>query len=72
MGLDWIKNKLSLDKNTEDSKIGLALSGGAALGLSHIGSLKAFEEVGIKPSVISGTSAGIGRASCRERVYCEV
>jgi NTE family protein len=39
-------------------RIGLALSGGGARGLSHIGVLKALEERGICPAVISGTSAG--------------
>ncbi|MFO0357266.1 MAG: patatin-like phospholipase family protein [Sphingobacteriaceae bacterium] len=39
-------------------KIGIALSGGGARGLGHIGVLKALEEKGIKPSIISGTSAG--------------
>lgn len=42
----------------ELGKIALALSGGAALGLAHIGALKAFEEHGIKPDILSGTSAG--------------
>ncbi len=41
-----------------DKKIGLVLSGGAVRGLAHIGALKALEEKGIKPSVISGVSAG--------------
>lgn len=39
-------------------KVGLSLSGGAAKGLGHIGALKALEEAGIRPAVISGTSAG--------------
>jgi NTE family protein len=39
-------------------KVGIALSGGGARGLGHIGVLKALEEKGIKPSIISGTSAG--------------
>lgn len=39
-------------------KIGIALSGGGARGISHMGSLKAFDEFGIKPSALSGTSAG--------------
>ncbi len=39
-------------------KIGLALSGGGARGIAHIGVIKAIEELGIKPDVISGTSAG--------------
>lgn len=39
-------------------KIGLCLSGGGALGLAHIGVLKALEDSGIKPNVISGASIG--------------
>lgn len=39
-------------------KIGIVLSGGGARGIAHLGVLKALEECGIKPSVISGTSAG--------------
>ncbi|RUM58560.1 MAG: Patatin [Persephonella sp.] len=38
--------------------VGLALSGGAVRGASHIGVLKALEEFDIKPNVISGVSAG--------------
>lgn len=39
-------------------KIGIALSGGGTRGVVHIGVLKALEENGIFPSIISGTSAG--------------
>jgi NTE family protein len=39
-------------------KIGLALGGGAARGWSHIGVLKALDEIGIKPDIIAGTSIG--------------
>jgi NTE family protein len=39
-------------------KIGLALSGGAARGLAHLGVVKALYENDIKPDCISGTSAG--------------
>jgi len=39
-------------------KIGLALSGGGARGIGHIGILKALEEFGIKPNIISGASSG--------------
>lgn len=39
-------------------RIGLALSGGGARGIAHIGVLKALEEAGIEPDVLSGTSAG--------------
>jgi NTE family protein len=39
-------------------KIGLALSGGGARGISHIGVIKGLEELGVKVDVIAGTSAG--------------
>ncbi len=39
-------------------KVGIALSGGGTRGVVHIGVLKALEEAGIFPSIISGTSAG--------------
>jgi NTE family protein len=39
-------------------KIGLTLSGGGARGFAHLGAIKALEESGIKPEIISGTSAG--------------
>ncbi|MEJ0054380.1 MAG: patatin-like phospholipase family protein [Bacteroidota bacterium] len=39
-------------------KIGLALSGGGARGVAHIGVLQALEEVGLKFCEIAGTSAG--------------
>lgn len=39
-------------------KIGLALSGGGVRGAAHIGVLKALEENGIFPHVMSGTSVG--------------
>jgi len=37
---------------------GIVLSGGGARGIAHLGILKALEEFGIQPSIISGTSAG--------------
>lgn len=37
---------------------GLVLSGGAARGFAHLGVLKALEELGMKPDIISGVSAG--------------
>jgi NTE family protein len=39
-------------------KIGIALSGGGARGIAHLGVIKALEEFGLKFSVLSGTSAG--------------
>jgi len=39
-------------------KIGLALSGGGSKGFAHLGVLKALNELGLKPAMITGTSAG--------------
>lgn len=39
-------------------KIGLALSGGGARGFAHLGALYALDELGIKPDIIAGVSAG--------------
>ena len=44
--------------NPFNTRIGLALGGGAAKGIAHIGVLKAFEEEQIRIHCISGTSAG--------------
>ncbi len=39
-------------------EIGLVLSGGGARGAAHIGVIEALEEFGIRPTRLSGTSAG--------------
>jgi NTE family protein len=39
-------------------KIGMALSGGGARGIAHLGVIHALQEEGVKIDVISGTSAG--------------
>ncbi|KKB84093.1 hypothetical protein VW29_11980 [Devosia limi DSM 17137] len=39
-------------------RIGVALGGGSARGLTHIPYIEAMDELGIRPSVISGTSIG--------------
>jgi NTE family protein len=39
-------------------RIGLTLSGGGARGISHLGVLQALEEFDVKPTIISGASAG--------------
>lgn len=39
-------------------KIGLALGGGAARGFAHVGVIQVLEEAGIRPSLVTGTSAG--------------
>lgn len=42
----------------DQTKIGLALSGGGIKASAHVGALKFFEEIGVKPTVFSGSSAG--------------
>ena len=44
--------------NNNKIKLGLALSGGGARGLAHIGVLKALTEAGIKIDFLAGTSMG--------------
>jgi len=45
-------------------RIALALGGGSARGLAHIVILEAFDELGIKPVVIAGTSMGSICGAC--------
>ncbi len=44
--------------NKKYPKIGLALSGGAALGIAHVGALQALADHNVPISYLSGTSAG--------------
>ncbi len=46
------------EKGGQNFKVGVALSGGAAKGLAHIGVLKALEEAGIRIDCIAGSSMG--------------
>ena len=39
-------------------RIGLALGGGAARGFAHVGVIQVLEEAGIRPVLVTGTSAG--------------
>lgn len=50
-------NSLNASKK-EMYNVGMALSGGGAKGIAHIGVLKAMEEFNLKPQIISGVSAG--------------
>jgi NTE family protein len=47
-------------------KTGLVLSGGGVRGIAHIGAIKALEEYGIFPNLVSGSSAGsvVGALYC--------
>jgi NTE family protein len=44
--------------SAQHPKIGMALSGGAARGLAHIGVLQALEQAGVPVDVVTGTSMG--------------
>lgn len=48
-------------------KIGVALSGGGVRGISHLGVLKALNEIGIFPTKVSGSSAG----AIAGAMYCQ-
>ena len=50
--------KLKNDKNKNDLKVALVLSGGGAKGYAHLGVLKVLEKENIKIDYISGTSIG--------------
>ncbi|MFO1034728.1 MAG: patatin-like phospholipase family protein [Hyphomicrobiales bacterium] len=47
-----------MEMEHKSPRIGLALGGGAARGLAHIAMLEAFDEAGLKPTVIAGSSMG--------------
>ncbi len=55
-------------------RIGLALGGGAALGLAHIGVLRVLSDEGIAVHCVAGTSAGsvVGAAFCAGRSWGEI
>lgn len=43
---------------TSETSIGIALGGGAARGFAHVVVLEALDDLGVRPSVIAGTSMG--------------
>lgn len=47
-----------MNKEINENKIGIALCGGGLQGFSHIGAIRALEELGIDIKLISGTSSG--------------
>ncbi|MEI7749502.1 MAG: patatin-like phospholipase family protein [Candidatus Moraniibacteriota bacterium] len=51
-------------KQERGVKIGLALSGGSAVGIAHVGAVRALREAGIGISCVAGTSAGAVVAAC--------
>ena len=52
----WSRYRVSVPK--DNIKVGLALGGGGARGLAHIGVLKALEEGDVPVGAIAGTSVG--------------
>ena len=57
-GKPAVENVPEPKRNNFDHDIGIALSGGSARGYAHIGVLKALDEHGLSPDIISGTSMG--------------
>lgn len=53
--IDGLLEKIGLAK---DNSVGIAFGGGGARGFSHVGVLQAFECFGVRPTVMSGVSAG--------------
>jgi NTE family protein len=49
---------MAIVRPTRPARLGLALGGGAARGFAHIGVIEVLEENGIRPDVVTGTSAG--------------
>ena len=45
-------------------RIGLALGGGGARGLAHLHVLEAFDDLGVRPAAIAGTSIGALYGAC--------
>ncbi|HSC45827.1 MAG TPA: patatin-like phospholipase family protein [Candidatus Acidoferrum sp.] len=73
--LDWLKTARDKvralasgedERKAERPKIGLALAGGFARGIAHIGVLRAFREAGVPIDYVAGTSVGalIGAGFC--------
>lgn len=51
-------NETEITAPRQPPRIGLALGGGGARGLAHVLILEVFDELGIRPSIIAGTSIG--------------
>lgn len=52
------ENNRHMQLNSKPFKFGIALSGGGARGIVHIGVLEALHKYGIRPEIISGASMG--------------
>ena len=49
---------MARERDKEMKRIGIALGGGGVRGLAHVLVLEAFDELGIRPALIAGTSIG--------------
>ncbi|MBW8760199.1 MAG: patatin-like phospholipase family protein [Burkholderiales bacterium] len=49
---------VAVPRPTRPPRVALALGGGAARGFAHIGVIEVLEENGIRPDIVTGTSAG--------------
>ncbi len=58
LSLLLLPNAVQAQAPGPDTRIGLALSGGGAKGMAHVGVLKVLEEVGLPIDYIAGTSMG--------------
>lgn len=58
MGGKLAKVKSIIGLGGPEYRTGLVLSGGGARGFAHAGALKALEEMGIRPDILAGVSAG--------------
>lgn len=54
----FLNSFLFSQENNDTLKVGLALSGGSALGFAHIGALEVIDSLGIEIDYIAGTSMG--------------
>lgn len=52
------EKNMAVPRKPRKPKIGLALGSGAARGWSHIGVIRALEEMGIHPEIVTGSSVG--------------
>ncbi|MFO8064015.1 MAG: patatin-like phospholipase family protein [Spirochaetota bacterium] len=71
-GIDKVVS--SLKHKIGEKKVGLALGGGAARGIAHVGVIKVLEEHGVNVHYVAGTSAGslMGALYCAGHTWREI
>ena len=53
-----ISNITNLKSKVDSNSIGIAFGAGGARGIAHLLMIEALDELGVKPSIISGSSIG--------------